>query len=111
MKKIIISSIVSLFLGVFLTSFYMNSIKSKNIVKISGKIIFDSNFYKKYYFMNRKYINYPVVIHDKIYLKINNKEDLLKKKTGDGVLVTGHLYTVHLGDGQKVTEIDVIDIK
>jgi hypothetical protein len=110
MKKIIISGLSGFSIGILMMLLYINNSNLKNLVAISGKITFDSNFYKNHYFINKEYIEYPVLLNERVYLKIDNKSLLSKKKPQDEILVTGYLKVIDIGEGE-ITEMDVVNIK
>jgi hypothetical protein len=110
--NLIITGLFGIFLGIISTFFYINNLPKKDKVTLSGKVIFDSNFYKNQYLNHhKKYIQYPALIHKKVYLsgKLENIDE--KNKIDNEILVTGYLHSIDIGKGKKVTEIEVVDIK
>ena len=107
------------FLGLFILGIIVGSVgtlcccKAVNIppkIRISGMAVLDSATHQNAYLHNAKYLENPTLTGGRIYLSFQD-DATMNAAIGKMVALTGHLRTVDIGDGRRVTELTVVNVE
>lgn len=104
------------FLGVVLGSvgtflyFKTRTVSSQPTIPLSGTVTLDTASYPNLYLNNAIYLDNPTVSDRRIYLDFQD-DATMNEALGKTVTVVGTLQTVDIGDGEEVTEMDVLRIE
>ena len=71
---------------------------------------FDTATYENLYFTNAIYLQDPTTTKDTIYLRFRD-DAAMNAVIDKRVIVSGQLHAVDIGDGEKVTELDVLRVE
>jgi len=89
---------------------YFNIFKPQPTIRFSGIAVLDTASYKNLYFNNSIYFQDSTIVVDKIYLRF--QDDVAMNAVIDKkVVVSGRLKTVDIGDGESVTELQVLNVE
>jgi hypothetical protein len=104
------SFLVGIILGCMIMFWYLTIFKPQPTISLGGMTTFDTATYENLYFTNAIYLQDPTIVKDTIYLRFRD-DDAMNAVIDKRVVVSGKLNTVDIGDGEKVTELDVLRVE
>jgi hypothetical protein len=104
------SFLLGITLGCIAMFWYLTIFKPQPTISLDGMTTFDTATYKNLYFTNAIYLQDPTTTKDTIYLRFRD-DAAMNAVIDKRVVVSGQLHAVDIGDGEKVTELDVLRVE
>lgn len=104
------SFLLGTILGCITMVWYLTIFKPQPTISLDGMTTFDTATYENLYFTNAIYLQDPTIVKDTIYLRFRD-DAAMNAVIDKRVVVSGQLNTVDIGDGETVTELDVLRVE
>lgn len=105
---------VPFFVGIIFGSvgmfWYLNTLRPQPIIRFQGVARLGTTSHKNSYLSNVIYLQSPTTLSSMIYLRFQDNA-AMNTAINKMVVVSGRLKMVDIGDGQRVTELDVFDME
>lgn len=89
---------------------YLNIVRIQPEIRFYGTPVLDSASYENPYFNNAIYLENPTAVGGRIYLRFQD-DGALNAAINQRVAISGRLKTVDVGEGEQVTELEVLRIE
>ncbi len=108
--RLLSDKLLGIILGSAGTIWYFKGVFTPPEIRLNGMAVLDSASHQNPYLNNAIYLENPIPTGGRIYLQFQDNATM-NATIGKMVTVNGHLRTVDIGDGQHVTELDVINVE
>ena len=108
--RLLSSLFPGIILGCIAMFWYPTIFKPQPTIRLDGMTTFDTATYENLHFTNAIYLQDPTIVKDTIYLRFRN-DAAMNAVIDKRVVVSGQLHAVDIGDGENVTELDVLRVE